>query len=120
MHDMFISTIGPGAWIPVDQEGDNGDDSKPHADHYETKSNLADLASEVNFPPTDAPHESSESISSSYPLNVSTLPAMLPRPAPYRPSAGPGFYSVDSGLAHHHSTCEDAEDLDDLDFPQKC
>jgi len=126
-HDMFISAIiktllhlSPGAWIPVDQEGDNGDDSKPHADHYETKSNSADLVSEVNFLPTDAPHESSESISSSYPLNISTLPPMLPRPAPYRPSVGLGFYSVDSGLACHHSTREDAEDLDDLDFPQKC
>ena len=111
-HDMFINAIietllylGPGAWIPVDQEGDNGDDSKPHVDHYETKSNSADLASEVNFPPADAPHESLESISSSYLLNISTLPPMLPRPAPYQPSAGLGFYSVDSGLACHRSTC---------------
>ena len=125
MHDMFISAIietlfdlSPGAWIPVDQEGDNGDDSEPHADHHETKSDLADLASEVNSSPIDTPRESSKSISS-YPLNVSILPPMLPRPAPYQPSVGPGFYSMDWGLARHHSTREDAEDMDDFDFPQK-
>ncbi|KIM57137.1 hypothetical protein SCLCIDRAFT_29083 [Scleroderma citrinum Foug A] len=98
-HDMFISTIietlldlGPGAWTPVDQEGGNGDDSEPDMDHHETKSDLADLASDVNSSPADTPHESPKSISSSQ-LNVSTLPPMLPRPTSHQPSAGPGFYS---------------------------
>lgn len=115
-HDMFIAAIvqtlselGPDAWtaVPhtVDPEtGTEGDGSLK----------LADVASEVNPSPSDSADES---------LNKPTPPSdllfMLPRPIPHRRSAGPGFYSVDSGLTLGHASQETEEDLDPLEVPNK-
>ena len=64
---------------------------------------LANVASEVNPSPSDSADES---------LNKPTPPSD-------RRSAGPGFYSVDSGLTLGHASQETEEDLDPLKVPNK-
>ena len=118
-HDMFIAAIiqtlselGPDTWIPVDHSDDQvGPEMKISSDD---SLKLADVMIEVNPPPEDSADESSNK-----PSSPSNLPFLIPRPMPHRRSAGPGFHSVDSALAHSHARQETEQDLDLLEFPNK-
>ena len=127
-HDIFIdalintlSHLKPNAWEPhhhpeddefVGQEAYNSHDIK--SDTTENIINavpdveLSDdsVESDVSAPPTDSadePSDESESTSS----EKGAPPLTLPRPYPCQMSGGPGFYSLDSGLAAHHP-CEES------------
>jgi len=100
-HNMFIANIiqtlshlNADAWTPVDQANKHNFNSNLKV---QVKEVLVGVANEES-PPADTTNESSgESI---LPAMASRLPPMLPRPTSHRPFAGPGFYSMDSGLAH--------------------
>jgi len=119
-HDMFItatiqmlSQLGPDVWTAVIQAS-NDDHAGPEVEIEGNHSlKLADVASEVNPLPVDS---TSDELSNESTF-LSTLPPMLPRPTPHQRSAGPGFYSVDSGLALCHARQEIGEDP--LEIPNK-
>jgi len=99
-HDMFIANImqtlshlNADAWTPVDQANKHNSNSNLKV---QVKGVLVGVANEES-PPADTTNESSGK--SILPAMVSRLPPMLPRPTSHWPFAGPGFYSMDSGLA---------------------
>lgn len=109
-----LSELGPDVWTAVNQAS-NDDHVGPEMEiEGDNSLKLADVASEVNPSPDDSADESSNES-----IFLSNLPFMLPRPIPHQHSAGPGFYSMDSGLALGHTHQETGEDLDPLEIPNK-
>ena len=120
-HNMFIANIiqtlshlNTDAWTPVDQVNNNDPNSNLKA---EVKEELAGVATEEPLPPINTANQLSDEFT--LPVMASTLPPMLPRPTSHQPFAGPGFYSVDSGLALCHTRNQAGEELY-CDFPHKC
>lgn len=122
-HNMFIAAIiqmlselGPNAWTVVNQASNDDQTDQEMENGGENSLKLVDATSELNPLSSDpADNLSNKSIS------LSNLPFMLPRPIPHRHSAGPGFYSVDSGLtlgSHAHQETED--DFNPFEVPNKC
>ncbi|KAI5990602.1 hypothetical protein EDD15DRAFT_2369663 [Pisolithus albus] len=122
-HDMFIAAIiqmlselGPDAWTAVSQAGNDDEVGSETEIGGENSLKLVDVESEVDASPDDSADESSNG-GKVFPSN---LPFLLPRPAPHRRSAGPGFYSLDSGLAlGSHAHQERRNDLDPPEVPNK-
>ncbi|KAI5984419.1 hypothetical protein EDD15DRAFT_2375238 [Pisolithus albus] len=116
-HDMFIANIidtlshlGPDVWVPVGQENNDNSDYSSSGVKVEDEPTQSGVAKEVIIPPPVSTDESGFS-----PPSLMPLPPMLRRPTPHRLAAGPGFYSLDSGLALRDTA---AEDLDRA-LPQK-
>ncbi|KAI5986737.1 hypothetical protein EDC04DRAFT_2913195 [Pisolithus marmoratus] len=109
-HNLFIANIinmlsylGLDTWIPVGQENNSNSDYSTPDVKVEDEPALAGVAKEVN-PPLD-----STDVFGFSPPNLMPLPPMLHRPTHHWPSAGSGFYSVDSGLALHEPAGEESD-----------
>ncbi|KAI5997072.1 hypothetical protein EDD15DRAFT_2364534 [Pisolithus albus] len=116
-HDMFIANIidtlshlGPDAWVPVGQENNDNSDYSSSGVKVEDEPTQSGVAKEVIIPPLVSTDESGFS-----PPSLMPLPPMLRRPTPHQLAAGPGFYSLDSGLALRDTAAEDL----DRTLPQK-
>ncbi|KAI6040580.1 hypothetical protein EDC04DRAFT_2893969 [Pisolithus marmoratus] len=106
-HDLFIANIidmlshlGLDAWIPVGQENNSNSDYSTPDMKVKDEPALAGVAKAVN-PPSD-----STDVFGFSPPNLMPLPPMLHRPTHHWPSAGSGFYSMDSGLTLHDQAGE--------------
>ncbi|KAI5985843.1 hypothetical protein EDD15DRAFT_2200383 [Pisolithus albus] len=116
-HDMFIANIidtlshlSPDAWVPVGQENNDNSDYSSSGMKVEDEPTQSGVAKEVIIPPLVSTDESGFS-----PPSLMPLPPMLHRPTPHQLAAGPGFYSLDSGLTLRDTAVEDL----DRALPQK-
>ncbi|KAI6109302.1 hypothetical protein EDD16DRAFT_1711342 [Pisolithus croceorrhizus] len=100
----MLSHLGPDMWIPVDQENNDNSDYPSLGMKVKDEPAQSGVAKEVIISPPVSTDESKFS-----PPNLMPLPPMLHRPTPHWLAAGPGFYSLDSGLTLHDTAAENLD-----------